>query len=100
MIVKTATLLPEDHHDDGDGDGHQHHADDDFAQGGHILLRRRRIGRLGGSCRENEIKILTKFWVSTSFRRFGDRYDEFGYDSFTKSYQKSEIFLMVKFESA
>ena len=43
--------------------------------------------------------ILTKFWVTISFRRFGDRYDEFGYDSFTKSYQKSEIFLMVKFES-
>ena len=41
-------------------------------------------------------KMKSKFWVPTSFRRFGDRYGEFGHDSFTKSYHKSEIFLMVK----
>ena len=39
-----------------------------------------------------------KFWVTISFRRFGDRYDEFYDDSFTYLNQKSEIFLMVKFE--
>ncbi len=33
-----------------------------------------------------------------AFRRFGYRYDEFGHDSFTKSYQKSEIFLVVQFK--
>ena len=44
-------------------------------------------------------QVETKFWVTISFERFVDRYDEFGNDSFTKSYQKSEIFLMVKFEN-
>jgi len=43
--------------------------------------------------------FFTKFWVPTSFRLFGDRYDELEHDSFTKSYQESEIFLMVKFET-
>ena len=42
---------------------------------------------------------VTKFWVTISFRRFGDQYDEFGDDSFTKSYQKSVIFLMVEDEN-
>ena len=43
--------------------------------------------------------MIWKFLVTISFRRFRDRYDVFGGDSFTKSYQKSEIFLMVKFEN-
>ena len=42
--------------------------------------------------------MIWKFWVTISFRRFGDRYDEFYDDSFTYLNQKSEIFLMVKFE--
>ena len=39
------------------------------------------------------------FWAKILFWCFVDRYDEFWCDSFTKSYQKSEIFLMAKFES-
>ena len=38
------------------------------------------------------------FFNEILFRRFGDRYDEFGDYSFMKSYQESELFLMVKFE--
>ena len=49
----------------------------------------------------NEIlkRKFWNFWVTISFRRFGDRYDELEHDFFIKSYQKSEIFLMVKFEN-
>ena len=43
----------------------------------------------------NEILI---FLNEILFRRFGDRYDEFGDDSFMKSYQEKAISLMVKFE--
>ena len=43
--------------------------------------------------------IKTKFWVAISIWRFVDQYDEFWGDLFTKSYQESEIFLMVKCES-
>ncbi len=54
-----------------------------------------------------QLKLATKFWYPmswefwdpTSMWRFEDRYDEFGYRSFTNRYQKSEIFLMVKFEN-
>ena len=43
--------------------------------------------------------FLSISWVTISFRRFGNQYDEFGDDSFTKSYQGSVIFLMVKDEN-
>ena len=46
------------------------------------------VNLVGSQCREND------FSVSTCFGRFGDEYDEFWNDSFTKSYQKSEIFTM------
>jgi len=37
--------------------------------------------------------------VTISLGRFVDRYGEVGYDSFTKSSQKIDVFLMVKFEN-
>ena len=43
-------------------------------------------------------KKITKVLVTISIWRFVDRYDEFWGDLFTKSYQESEIFLVVKFE--
>ena len=48
---------------------------------------------------QNIFLDFMKFWGTILFRRFSDRYDEFGYESFMKSYQGSEIFLMVKFEN-